>query len=85
MPKKYASNNLTELAELEQAVDALSATGGGDCPEFGMTGILNALSLANPISNVIVLTDASPKDEDRKEEVINEAIKKENSIHFFLS
>ena len=39
MPKKYASNNLTELAELEQAVDALSATGGGDCPEFGMTGM----------------------------------------------
>ena len=85
MPKKYASNNLNELAELEQAVDALRAGGGGDCPELGMTGILNALSLANPISNVIVLTDASPKDEDRKEEVINEAIKKENSIHFFLS
>ena len=63
----------------------MRATGGGDCPELGMTGILNALSLANPVSNVIVLTDASPKDEDKKEAVISEAIRKENSIHFFLS
>ena len=76
---------MTELVKLEQAVNALQATGGGDCPELGMTGILIALSLANPVSNMIVLTDASPKDEDKKEEVISEAIRKENSIHFFLS
>ena len=85
VPRKYASNNLTELRELEQAVNALRAHDGGDCPELGMTGILNALSLANPVSNVIVLTDASPKDADRKDEVIREAFRKENSIHFFLS
>ena len=85
MPQKYAANNLIELAKLEQAVNALQATGGGDCPELGMTGILNALSLANPVSNVIVLTDASPKDTDNKEEVISEAIREENSIHFFLN
>ena len=85
VPRKYASNNLTELGELEQAINALHAHDGGDCPELGMTGILNALSLANPVSNVIVLTDASPKDEDKKEQVISEAIRKENSIHFFLS
>ena len=83
VPRRYASNNLNELSELEQAVNALRAHGGGDCPELGMTNILNALSFANPVSNVIVLTDASPKDEDRKE-VIAEAIRKENSIHFFL-
>ena len=85
IPRKYAASNLTELAELEQAVNALYAHAGGDCPELGMTGILNALSLANSVSNIIVLTDASPKDEDKKEEVISEAIRKENSIHFFLS
>ena len=85
IPQKYAANNLTELTKLEQAVNALYANAGGDCPELGMTGILNALSLANPLSNVIVLTDASPKDVDKKDEVIGEAIRKENSIHFFLS
>ena len=50
-----------------------------------MTGILNALSLANPDSNVIVLTDASPKDVNRTQEVIARATKLRNSIHFFLS
>ena len=85
MPQKYAASNLTELTKLEQTVNALRATGDGDCPELGMTGILNALSLVNPVSNVIVLIDASPKDEDKKEEVISEASRKENSIHFFLS
>ena len=76
---------MTELAQLQQAVNALRAHGGGDCPELGMTGILNALSLANPVSNVIVLTDASPKDIEKKDAVIREAVRKENSIHFFLS
>ena len=85
VPRKYDANNLSDLAELEQAINALRAHAGGDCPELGMTGILNALSLANPVSNIIVLTDASPKDEAKKEEVISEAISKENSIHFFLS
>ena len=85
IPQKYAANDLTQLAALEEAVSALRAHGGGDCPELGMTGILNALSLANPVSNVIVLTDASPKDVEKKDEVISAAVEKENSIHFFLS
>ena len=55
------------------------------CPELGMTGTLSALNLANPDSNVIVLTDASPKDANRKQEVIDRATELRNSIHFFLS
>ena len=85
VPRKYSANSLSELTALEQAVNALRANGGGDCPELGMTGILNALSLSNPLSNVIVLTDASPKDGDRRDEVIRAAFEKETSIHFFLS
>ena len=63
----------------------MSAHGGGNCPELGMTGILNALNLSNPLSNVIVLTDASPKDGEMKDKVIRAACEKETSIHFFLS
>ena len=85
VPRKYSANSRSELAELERAVNALRAHGGGDCPELGMTGILNALNLSNPLSNVIVLTDASPKDGDRKDEVLRAAYEKETSIHFFLS
>ncbi|XP_065907491.1 hemicentin-2-like isoform X2 [Dysidea avara] len=84
-PQIYSSTSVDELTELEREVNALRAHGGGDCPELGMTGILNALSLANPDSNVIVLTDASPKDVERKDEVIAKAVELHNSIHFFLS
>ena len=66
-------------------MNALYAHGGGDCPELGMTGILNALDLVNPDSNVIVLTDASPKDEEKQQQVIDKANEERNSIHFFLS
>jgi len=55
------------------------------CPELGMTGTLSALNLANPDSNVIVLTNASPKDVNDTQKVINGANKLRNSIHFFLS
>ena len=50
-----------------------------------MTGILNALSLANNDSHVIVLTDASPKDVENKSAVISRAVDTRNSIHFLLS
>lgn len=66
-------------------MNAIRASGGGDCPELGMTGILNALDLVNIDSNVIVLTDASPKDAEKQQQVIDRADEKQNSIHFFLS
>ena len=83
--QKYAADNVTSLNALIQAVDKLEPHEGGDCSELGMTGILNALNLANEESNVVVLTDASPKDIEKKDEVIARAISLYNSIHFFLS
>ena len=85
IPQKYAANNVTALKALVEAVDALEAHDGGDCAELGMTGILNALSLANLDSNIVVLTDASPKDVKRMDATIAKATKLRNSIHFFLS
>ncbi|XP_065896362.1 uncharacterized protein [Dysidea avara] len=85
VPQIYSASSVAELTALEAAVNAIRANGGGDCPELGMTGILNALSLANPDSNVIVLTDASPKDVNRTQEVIARTTELRNSIHFFLS
>ena len=66
-------------------MNAINAHGGGDCPELGMTGTLNALDLVNPDSNVIVLTDASPKDVEKQQEVIDKAVEVRNSIHYFLA
>lgn len=85
IPQKYAANNITALKALVQAVDALEAHDGGDCAELGMTGILNALSLVNPDSNVVVLTDAAPKDIEKMHQVIAKATELRNSVHFFLS
>ena len=82
---KYSSTNVDELQALVEAVNATTAEGGGDCPELGMTGILNALNLSHPDSNVIVLTDAAAKDINRTEEVIQAAKELRNAIHFFIS
>lgn len=83
---------------LLQNVNSLIANGGGDCPEYGMTGILKAMDLINNVDNtfvrvtgrhnIIVLTDASAKDNSLYQQVINTAIEKGNpmvTIHFFYS
>jgi len=82
---KYLSNDIDQLNALELAVNSIYAHGGGDCPEYGMTGILNALNLSDTDSNVIALTDAGAKDADRKGEVIAKATELRVSVHFFLS
>lgn len=94
-PVKYDSTKVNELERLKNAVNALRATGGGDCPEYGMKGILDTIisikSINNLIySNVIVLTDASAKDPDLKDSVINLAKQSDLTrgpvvVHFFLS
>lgn len=49
--------------EFVQAIDALNAHKGGDCPEYTFQGILNALG-QEPLlgSPMYVFTDAGPKD-----------------------
>ncbi|XP_065907794.1 cell adhesion molecule DSCAM-like isoform X2 [Dysidea avara] len=85
VPMKYLSNDIDQLIALELAVNNITAHGGGDCPEYGMTGIINALSLSDSDSNVIVLTDAGAKDAYRQGEVITRANELRVSVHFFLS
>ena len=66
-------------------VEALHAHGGGDCPEYGMEGILRALVLSRENSHVIVLTDASCKDYVKKDGVIEVANRLQTKVHFFFS
>ena len=83
--KRYISNDLAELNQLQSDVEAITAHEGGDCPELGMEGILRALRLAYDHSQVIVMTDAGCKDYDKKEEVVELARNKQTKIHFFFS
>lgn len=82
--------------DLRNDVNALYAHSGGDCPEYGMTGILKLLTAISTVEgiilptngklhHVIVLTDASAKDDYRYQEVINEANTVRAVVHFFYS
>ena len=79
-------------------VDNLAANGGGDCPEYGMTAILTTIDLIDGIQddtvqtfgrhNIIVLTDASAKDDHLYGRAIanaNAADKPSVTVHFFYS
>jgi von Willebrand factor A domain-containing protein 7 len=56
---------VTETAnadEFKGAISALTAGGGGDCPEPSMSGTLQALNLTEPGGNLMVFTDAGASD-----------------------
>ena len=57
-----------------KALRALSAHGGGDCPELAFTGMENALEEGPEVgSSMFVFTDASPKDAHKLDSVVENA------------
>ena len=80
---------------LIQNINNLAANGGGDCPEFGMISLLKSIELIQGVQykqatlagkhNIIVLTDASAKDDFLYPEVISNAKKANVKIHVFYS
>ena len=78
----------------DQLRSDIMAIRGGDCPEYGMSGIQQAMngiasvkfpSNANSLHHIIVLTDASAKDGNLTQNVIAAAVPLQVSIHFFFS
>lgn len=68
-----------------EAVNNLTANGGGDCPELGMTGLYQALLHCLPESIIYYFSDADVKDEWRRNEVASLAKEKRVKINFILS
>ena len=68
-----------------EAVNNLTASGGGDCPELGMTGLYQALLHGLPESIIYYFSDADVKDEWRRNEVTALAKQKRVKINFILS
>ena len=68
-----------------EAVNNLTANGGGYCPELGMTGLYQALLHCLPESNIYYFSDADAKDEWRRNEVVALAKEKKVNIKFILS
>ena len=85
MTKQYNSYDIEDLRQLKHDVDHIIADGGGDCREPGMAGILRAIRMSGEDSNIIVLTDASCKDCEKSQQVVDRAKKMNIKIHFFFS
>ena len=79
---------VTVTNDAQKAIDAVNnlfASGGGDCPELGMTGLYQALLHCLPDSKLYYFSDADVKDEARKNEVMSLAKEKKVRIVFFLT
>ena len=67
------------------AAKSLTANGGGDCPELGMTGLYQALLHCLPESVIYYFSDADVKDSQRENEVMSLAKAKKVKISFILT
>ncbi|MGB8509730.1 MAG: HET-C-related protein, partial [Pyrinomonadaceae bacterium] len=77
---------VTQSADaLLSAVNALSAHGGGDCPEVSQGGLLRAIDEANANSRLYLFTDASAKDSSLRNEVISRAQEKSTRLSYALT
>lgn len=78
----------TNAAGFVRAISSLKASGGGDCPEFAMTGIINAIDEGPEAgSPMYVFTDASAKDASEKNirGIITMAKMEDITINFYTT
>ncbi|PAA60591.1 hypothetical protein BOX15_Mlig004080g1, partial [Macrostomum lignano] len=80
-PYKKKLMKTTSASKIYRFLNKLKARGGGDCPEFAMSGALDAAEAAEPNSVMILFTDASAK--DRRKMGAVEAKLKAKRIRFF--
>ncbi|XP_021352175.1 von Willebrand factor A domain-containing protein 7-like [Mizuhopecten yessoensis] len=72
---------VTSGDDMISSLRALRVNGGGDCPEYSMSGILKGISLSRNGSTVYLFTDADAKDRSKVSEVIRNANSKDIKIH----
>jgi hypothetical protein len=73
-----------DLAEFEADLGALGADGGGDCPEPGMQGLLNAMAYVDYGTSIFLVTDAQASDPENIPNVIATATSLGTPITIFL-
>ena len=68
----------------KSAISGLFASGGGDCPELAITGVYDALSVADEGGDLFLFTDASAKDASLVGAAAALAVKKDIKIYAAL-
>jgi hypothetical protein len=63
------------------AINALGASGGGDCPELSVTGMIQGMGAANAGGDLFMFTDASAKDANLAGQASNLAVSKEIQVY----
>lgn len=81
-PEKYILVTFSDPVDLEKSqvtddademiswINSLTVDGGGDCPEYSLSGLITGATLSNLNSTIYIYTDAPAKDESRETEVI---------------
>ncbi|KAJ0004026.1 hypothetical protein NQD34_010240 [Periophthalmus magnuspinnatus] len=75
----------TDADEFKAAINALSASGGGDVPESSLSGLQLALNGAPPGSDIFLFTDAPAKDTNLKDIVIASIEQKKSTVNIIMT
>ncbi|CAK6971423.1 von Willebrand factor A domain-containing protein 7-like [Scomber scombrus] len=75
----------TDPTVFKNAINSLTATGGGDAPELSLSGLQLALTGAPPNSEIFVFTDAPAKDTHLKSTVLALIERKKTVVTFLIT
>ncbi|XP_069102311.1 von Willebrand factor A domain-containing protein 7-like [Argopecten irradians] len=75
----------TDGDEMVKWLEELSVGGGGDCPEYAMSGLLAAIGLSEINSRIFLATDADAKDPTLSGTVMSAATTKGVKVEFLLT
>ncbi|EPS44366.1 hypothetical protein H072_1638 [Dactylellina haptotyla CBS 200.50] len=70
----------TDADEFKSAINALYASGGGDCPEMAMNGMLIGIDALSSGASLFMYTDAEAKDYSLMDDVISSAFDKDIKV-----
>ena len=84
-PTVGTPQTFNEFTSFLPALDAVTANGGGDCPELAWTGTFRAVDASLTVSQLFLFTDAAPKDASLASNVISLARRKKIQIYPILN
>ncbi|XP_061173534.1 uncharacterized protein LOC133182699 [Saccostrea echinata] len=85
-PVDFETSRVT--ADADEMIDwlgSLSASGGADCPEYSLSGLITGATLSNHNSPVYIYTDAPAKDPEKEAEAIRILLEKNITAKFRLT